>query len=29
MEGETAHFLLLTLWESAEAVRQFAGDELE
>lgn len=29
IEGETAHFLLLTLWESAEAIRQFAGDEME
>jgi heme-degrading monooxygenase HmoA len=29
LEGETAHFLLLTLWESAEAIRQFAGSAME
>jgi heme-degrading monooxygenase HmoA len=29
IEGETAHFLLLTLWDSAEALRQFAGREME
>jgi len=29
IEGETAHFLLLTLWDSAEALRQFAGMEME
>ncbi len=28
-EGDTAHFLLLTFWESAEAIRQFAGDDIE
>jgi heme-degrading monooxygenase HmoA len=29
IEGETAHFLLLSLWDSAEALRQFAGMEME
>jgi heme-degrading monooxygenase HmoA len=29
VEGELAHFLLLTLWDSAEAIRQFAGVEME
>jgi heme-degrading monooxygenase HmoA len=29
IEGEMAHFLLLTLWDSAEAIRQFAGMEME
>lgn len=28
-EGETAHFLLLTLWDSLESIRAFAGDDLE
>ena len=28
-EGEVAHFLLLTLWESMEAMRAFAGDRPE
>ncbi len=28
-EGDTAHFLLLTFWESEEAIRQFAGDDIE
>lgn len=27
-EGDTAHFLLLTFWESEEAIRQFAGDDI-
>ena len=29
LEGSTAHFLLLTLWESEDAIRRFAGDEPE
>ncbi len=29
VEGDVAHFLLLTLWESWEAIRRFAGHELE
>jgi len=27
--GERAEFLLLTLWESKEAIRRFAGDDIE
>lgn len=27
--GNQAHFLLLTLWESAEAIKRFAGSDLE
>jgi heme-degrading monooxygenase HmoA len=29
IEGETAHFLLISLWESIEAIRQFAGTPVE
>jgi heme-degrading monooxygenase HmoA len=29
IEGETAHFLLLTLWDSEDAIRQFAGEDIE
>lgn len=29
IEGETAHFLLLTLWDSVDAIRQFAGDDMD
>lgn len=29
MENDRAEFLLLTLWESEEAIRRFAGDEIE
>ena len=29
IEGTTAHFLLLTLWDTLEAVRAFAGDDVE
>lgn len=29
IEGETAHFLLMTFWESMEAIRAFAGDDIE
>jgi heme-degrading monooxygenase HmoA len=28
-EGDRAHFLLISLWESREAIRAFAGDDLE
>ena len=28
-EAEVAHFLLVTLWESHEAVRSFAGEDIE
>jgi heme-degrading monooxygenase HmoA len=28
-EGEAAHFLLVTLWDSMDSVRKFAGDEPE
>ena len=27
--GDRAEFLLLTLWESEEAIRRFAGDDIE
>jgi len=27
IEGETAEFLILTLWDSFEAIRAFAGDD--
>lgn len=29
MEGDTAHFLLLTLWDSLDAIRAFAGPDVE
>lgn len=29
IEGEQAHFLTLTFWDSIEAIRRFAGDEIE
>ena len=29
VEGDTAHFLFLTLWESLDAIRTFAGDDIE
>ena len=29
IEGEQAHFLTLTLWESREAIQTFAGAEIE
>src|SRR5512142_3116964 len=29
IEGDRAHFLLLTLWESAEAIQRFAGPDME
>ena len=28
-EGDVAHFLLITLWDSMGSVKQFAGDEPE
>ena len=28
-EGEVTHFITLTFWESLEAIRGFAGDDLE
>jgi heme-degrading monooxygenase HmoA len=28
-EDDRAHFLLISLWESLEAIRAFAGDDLE
>jgi heme-degrading monooxygenase HmoA len=29
IKGDTAHFLLLTLWDSPESIRSFAGDDVE
>jgi len=29
IEGNKAHFLLLTLWESEEAIKRFAGPDIE
>lgn len=29
VEGDVAHFLLVTLWDSFDAVRAFAGDDPE
>jgi heme-degrading monooxygenase HmoA len=29
IEGDKAHFLLLTLWESEEAIKRFAGSNIE
>ena len=28
MEGNTAHFLMVTFWESEEAIRAFARDDI-
>lgn len=28
-EGDIAHFLLVTLWDSLDAIRAFAGDDYE
>jgi hypothetical protein len=28
MEGNTAHFLMITFWESEEAIRAFAGEDI-
>ncbi|MBM3179840.1 MAG: antibiotic biosynthesis monooxygenase [Chloroflexi bacterium] len=29
IEDEQAHFLILTFWDSIEAIRKFAGDDYE
>jgi heme-degrading monooxygenase HmoA len=29
IEGDVCHFLLVTLWESMEAIKRFAGDKPE
>jgi heme-degrading monooxygenase HmoA len=29
IKGNVAHFLLLTLWESEEAIKRFAGPDME
>jgi heme-degrading monooxygenase HmoA len=29
IEGDRAEFLLVTLWESTEAIRRFAGEEID
>jgi heme-degrading monooxygenase HmoA len=28
-EGDAAHFLFVSLWDSREAIRAFAGDDIE
>ena len=28
-EGELAHFLMISLWDSLESIRAFAGDDVE
>jgi hypothetical protein len=28
IEGDVTHFMLLTLWESMDAIRHFAGDDV-
>jgi quinol monooxygenase YgiN len=28
IEGDTAHFLMVTFWESEDAIRAFAGDNI-
>ena len=28
IEGDVAHFLMITLWESEDAIRAFAGDDI-
>lgn len=28
-EGDTAHFTLITLWDDVDAIRAFAGDDIE
>ncbi len=28
-EGDVAHFLIITHWESMEAIREFAGDDVD
>jgi heme-degrading monooxygenase HmoA len=29
IDGDTAHFLTLTFWENEEAIKSFAGDDIE
>ena len=29
VEGDRAHYLLVTFWESLDAIRGFAGDDIE
>lgn len=29
LEGEVAHFITLTFWENMDAIRSFAGDDVE
>ena len=29
IEGENAHFIMLTFWESREAIAQFAGENID
>ena len=29
VEGDVAHFLITTVWESLDAIRRFAGDDYE
>ena len=29
VEGDQAHFLLLTFWDSVEAIKRFAGEDVE
>jgi heme-degrading monooxygenase HmoA len=29
LDGDVAHFLLLTLWDSIEAIKAFAGEDYE
>ena len=29
LEGERAHFLIITVWESVEAIKAFAGEDIE
>ena len=29
LEGEVAHFLLISLWDSYDSIRKFAGDDIE
>lgn len=28
IDGDTAHFLMVTFWESEDAIREFAGDNI-
>jgi heme-degrading monooxygenase HmoA len=28
IEGDTSHFLMVTFWESEDAIRAFAGDDI-